>query len=221
MLLVVGLWHGFQITYSSDLKIVLGVLTLAIAVISYSLYIRDILRGTTKPHAISWVIWSVLSTMVFVSQVHAGAGAGAWVTAFTAGVTFVIFLLSLTKGHERISAVDWVCLIAAAITLLIWTRGAGELVAVVLACLIFILGLIPTLRKSWSAPFEETAITFFLNGCKFCIAIFALEKLMLISVIYPLTLTFANWFLVLILIWRRRDPVLKTRRKHEKAIGAI
>ena len=62
----------------------IGLISLAIAVISYSLYITHTLKGYTKPHAITWLVWGLLNGSVFFEQLAGGAGPGAWVTAAAA-----------------------------------------------------------------------------------------------------------------------------------------
>jgi hypothetical protein len=185
------------------MKSILGLLTLLIGLTSYGLYIRNILRGYTKPHMLSWLIWSLLAAVVFLAQVDGGAGAGSWITGLTAVAAFIIFVLALRYGRSANSFFDWLCLAAAVAAIAIYLGHAGPWLAVVIASSVFVLGLIPTLVKAYRRPREETAMTFWLNGLKFLLAIAALESLSLLTVLYPLTLVIFNWLLVGVILWRR------------------
>lgn len=85
----------------------IGLMTLIIAIISYSLYFRNIFKGKTKPHAISWLVWSLLNGAIFLTQRNNGAGAGGWITGFSALVAFIIFILAIDRGEKNITKLDW------------------------------------------------------------------------------------------------------------------
>jgi hypothetical protein len=52
---------------------ILGVLAGAIGVADTLPYVRDILRGSTRPHRGTWLIWSALTIVVCLSQRADGA----------------------------------------------------------------------------------------------------------------------------------------------------
>lgn len=199
--------------YYGYMSTILGVITVLIALISYSIYIRDMLRGRTKPHSVTWLVWALLNSFIFYEQLVGGAGPGAWVTGSAALANVIILLLSIRYGERRVSRLDWVCLIAALGVFVFWQQTANGTVAVVLACLIFILGFIPTIRKAWRHAREETALTFALNSSKFLIALFALEAVTVTTALYPAVLFAMNaGFVVLLLVRRRIMKVDKKRR---------
>ena len=175
------------------------------ALVSYIPYIRNMLSGKTKPHAFSWLVWGVLTAVAFVGQVSEGAGPGAWVTGFTAFVSFFIFITALKTGEKDITKSDWLSLIGAGVAMLLWWATSDPLVAVVLITLIDALGFYPTFRKSYSKPYQETAITFAISGLKFIVAIFALENLTPVTWLYPASLVLMNGIFVVMLMIRRKQ----------------
>ncbi len=82
-----------------EYKIFLGYLAVIIGIVSYVPYITNIFRGKTKPHAFSWLVWSVLTGIAFAAQVVEHGGAGSWITGSTALTCVVIFILALFKGN--------------------------------------------------------------------------------------------------------------------------
>lgn len=183
----------------------LGLAATAIAFGSYVPYFRDIASRKTKPHAFSWLVWSVLTGIAFFGQIADSAGPGAWVTGFTAIVCFTIFVFAIKQGEKNIVLIDWLSLAGAAVALLFWFFTKGPLLSVVIITLIDALGFFPTFRKSFSRPNEETLITFFLGGFKFILALLALEKVSVVTALYPASLVVMNWIFVGMLLLRRKQ----------------
>jgi len=186
-------------------KTALGIIATVMAFVSYIPYIRNMLSGKTKPHAFSWLVWGTLTAIAFVGQVSEGAGPGAWVTGFTACVSFFIFVTALRTGEKDIAKSDWLSLVGAGIAMLLWWATSDPLIAVILITLIDALGFFPTFRKSYHKPYEETAITFAISGLKFVIAIIALENLTPTTWLYPASLVFMNGIFVIMLLIRRKQ----------------
>lgn len=187
------------------MKTALGILATSMAFFSYIPYIRNMLSGKTKPHAFSWLVWGALTAIAFVGQVSDNAGPGAWVTGFTAMVSFFIFVTALRTGEKDISKSDWFSLIGAGLAMLLWWATSNPLTAVILITLIDALGFYPTFRKSYHKPHQETAITFAISGLKFIVAIFALENLTLVTWLYPASLVLMNGIFVIMLLIRRKQ----------------
>ncbi len=181
----------------------IGVLTLIIAAISYSLYLKDVFAGKTKPHAITWLVSSLIAGVTFATQRSNGAGAGGWVTGFAAVMCGIIFLTALKYGEKKITRLDWYCLAIALLAILLWYQTDTDEIAVSLAAFAFLMGIIPTYRKSFYKPHQETAITFGLNGLKFLIALTALNTISYATALYPVVIAVTNLSLASMILWRR------------------
>ncbi len=192
---------------------IIGVVSLLIAVISYGAYIRNIFRGKTKPHAITWLVWSILNTLVFFEQMESGAGPGAWVTGVAGLANLAIFVLALRYGERNITRFDWLCLGLVAVMLAFWSTISDPTLIVVIAVSIYLAGLFPTIRKVSKKANEETALTYGLNGFKFLLAFFALQSVTIATALYPLTLFIVNGSFVAYLLWARQQQGKTKRRK--------
>ena len=190
----------------------LGIVTIIIAVVSYSIYIRDILKGNTKPHGFTWFVWALLNSYIFFQQIHHDAGAGAWVTGVAGVANLFIFLLALKYGERNITKLDWLCLMLALVAFAVWIVNSDIVLSVVLACSVFVLGFIPTLRKSIKRAQEETALTFGLNSLKFMIALFALSSFSIVTALYPFVLCVINGLFAVFLFSRQAVRIHKIRR---------
>ena len=188
-----------------EYKALLATLAIVISLIGYVPYFRDLLAGRTKPHAFSWGVWTVITGLAFAIQFSENAGAGAWVTGFTGLICFTIFLLALSKGKMSFPLIDWVCLIAALIALALWWFAKLPLASVALLVAADFIAFVPTFRKAYFKPYEDTPITFGLNGFKFVISLFALESLTLTTALYPASLVLTNWSFAAMVYLRRRQ----------------
>jgi hypothetical protein len=198
-----------------DVGIGIAVLTLLIALMSYGIYIRDVLAKKTRPHGMTWMIWGVLNAFIFYEQIIHGAGPGAWVTGLAAVANFVIFILSFRYGEKNITLFDWICLLLVGVAFSVWLSSADAVLVVIMAIAVFIIGLLPTVRKVYVGKSNETIITFFLNSLKFFLAVFALQTLSIVTVVYPLTLFVVNLLFALYLVyeWRKKQPLRKRRKR--------
>lgn len=185
-------------------KSILGIVAIIIGLIGYVPYFRDIFRRSTKPHAFTWFVWASLTTIAFFGQLSDGAGAGAWVTGFTAFISIIIFFFALFWGEKNITHSDWWSLIGAVCALGLWGITHNPLYAIILITIIDALGFYPTFRKSYNKPYQETLSTYTLSSIKFVVALIALESYTVTTWLYPFSLVIMNAAFVAMLYVRRK-----------------
>lgn len=190
-----------------DIKIFFGIMAVVIAIFGYTAYFRNIFNGNTKPHVFSWFIWGIITGMEFFGQIKGQAGAGAWVTGLTSIACLSISVISLKRGKLDITRLDWFSFAGAIVAILLWIITKDPILSILLGIVIDALGYVPTFRKSIYHPYQETVITWFLNGLKFLFALFALEKLNFLSAVYPVYLVVSNWLLVALILVRRKQQL--------------
>ena len=188
-----------------ETKTLLTIVSILLAILSYIPYFRDIARRKTRPHAFTWLVWCVMSTTAFFSQIAEGGGVATWVLAFTALVNFAIFTLSLHKGETRINTIDWFCLFGAFIGLALFAFNDDPFISIFIISSVNIIGFIPTVRKSMLKPQQETAMTFAITALKYIFAIMALETYSLGTLLYPVTVAVCNALFVVLLLTRRQQ----------------
>ena len=187
------------------IKQILGVSASLITFIAYVPYIVNIFRNKTKPHTFSWFVWSLLTVISFFSQIAGGAGPGAWLMGTTAIICFLVFILGLKKGTKDIQRIDWISFVGALAAMILWIATKTPLLSVILVTITDAFAFLPTIRKSFNRPYEETLIFYFINVAKFILGLLALQKFSVITALYPLYLLFANGFFVIFLYIRRKQ----------------
>lgn len=187
-----------------DTKTGLGIIATLIAILAFIPYFRDIALSKTKPHAFSWLIWGLLMLIAYSAQVTGHAGPGAWVTGISAAICLSIFFLALKRGEKSITRFDKGCLIFALAAIPVWATTKTPLWSVIMVSIIDAVGFLPTFRKAYARPFEETRVTFTLSAMKFIVALFAFDEYSLTTLLYPSTLIFTNISFVMLLTIRRK-----------------
>ena len=182
----------------------LGVAAIVVGIISYLPYYRDIFLLKTKPHAFSWFGWAFFSGIVFFAQLTSGAGAGAWVTGATAVLCLSIFLLSLKYGTTDRTNIDWFALTASFVAAGLWYVTHDPLWSVVLVTLATTFSFIPTFRKSFYNPRQETLSTYVLTMVKFALGILALQDFSITNWLFPAASILTHGLFVGMVLWRRR-----------------
>jgi hypothetical protein len=188
-----------------DYKPALGTIAVIITVVSYVPYFRNLLSGKTKPHAFSWLVWGVLNAIAFAGQIHDNGGPGAWSVGLSAVVMFVIFGISLQRGEKDIRPFDWFCLGGASFALTPWLLTNDPLLSVILITIIDALGFLPTVRKSFNKPHQETLTTFVLSTFKYLLVVLALQNYTVVTMLFPFAVFVMNALFVVMLLVRRRQ----------------
>lgn len=186
-------------------KIIFGLISTVIGVISFLPYLKDIFARKTKPHIYTWLIWSIIQGVGVVAMIMGGAGAGSWALIIGTIFVFFIFLLSFKYGTKNITKFDTVCLIAAIITIIIWIIQKDPLISVILVCIIDFTGFILTYKKIYKEPGSETTSLYFMYALSNMFALLAMNQYTIITSLYTTFLLCANSFCVLLLVVRRKQ----------------
>ncbi len=186
-----------------DYKDIFGLLGVLLALGSYAFYIHGILSKNIKPHAFSWLVWTVLGGIAFAAQVVGGAEAGSWVLCIDTLVCTFICILAFLKGEKGYTRMDWISLFLAGFSLVLWWITKTPTLSVCLIILTDFFGFVPTYRKAFEKPFEESAIMFAISSFKFVLVLIAVETYSIATSLYPLSLVLMNGIFVGMLLVRR------------------
>ncbi len=192
------------------MKELISTVAVILTFVGYGPYIKDTLKGKTKPHVYTWFIWGLVTLIAYALQLSGGAGVGSLVTLAAGLVCLFIALLGLrvSRKDKNIDTIDTICFLLALFALGLWIFAKQPLIAVVIVSSADMLGFVPTIRKSWHKPYQETLFSYEMNTFRFALAIYALENYNLVTLLYPLTWIIANGLFSIYLILRRKQMKL-------------
>jgi len=165
-------------------------------------YYLKIFKREIHPHIFTWFLWGLMSGITLTVQLYEHAGAGAWLSAVNTIECLSISVLSFWFGKRHIAKSDWVCLIAALMSIPAWLLTDNPFWSVLIVCGINLLGSLPTFRKSWVHPKDDYALTFFLGAVASFLSVVALQQFTFTSALYPLFIGTSNLILVVLITWR-------------------
>ncbi|MES9994268.1 MAG: hypothetical protein ABW098_20145 [Candidatus Thiodiazotropha sp.] len=187
-------------------KALLSALAIALTFIAFIPYIRSILKGRTKPHVFSWVIWGSTTFIVFLAQLEDGGGVGAWPIGLSGVITlFIAFLAYLKKSDITITRLDWSFFAAAMSSIPVWYVTSDPTWAVILLTVIDVIGFGPTIRKAFAHPYDEDLTFFALFAVRNGLVIAALENYTLATLLFPAVIAAVCLVFVSMIVYRRRS----------------
>ena len=186
-------------------KELLSGFAIVLTFIAFFPYIRSILKGKTKPHVFSWLIWGSTTFVVFLAQIADEGGVGAWPTGVSGIITIYVAILAYVKKSDRtITRADWWFFITAMTSLPFWYFTSDPLFAVLILTAVDVAGFGPTFRKAYILPFEEQLMFFVLLAVRNFIAILALEHYSLTTILFPAVTAVVCLVFIFMVMYRRR-----------------
>lgn len=142
---------------------ILVIISAGVSIAGASTYIRDTIRGNTKPNRVSWSMWA-LAPMIGTAAALA-AHADVWATSriFLSGfLPLIIVVASFVNpgSYWKLTLFDALCGVCSLVALFIWLGVQSPTGAILVAALGDGFACIPTLRKAWLHPETESGIVF-------------------------------------------------------------
>ena len=183
---------------------VLGLTAGLIGVFDTIPYVRDTLRGATRPHRGTWLIWGVLAVVVCLSQYADGASWSLVMAGVQAVLTSLIFALSIRWGEGGLSPREIVMIAIAGAGVVGWVIADEPLVATVCVVAADMIGAAMMVPKTYRDPESETLVTFAFASLGGALAAGAVGAVDVSLLLYPVYYCVINGALAL-LIWQRRS----------------
>lgn len=188
-------------------KEIIAIIAAGLAIVGNVPYLWDVFKGRVKPHPYTWLVWTIISCIVFFGQVAKGAGVGAIPTAAAEIFTVIIFLFSLKYGFKNISKTDTAFLIIALLGLIPWILTKDPTLSVIIAVSIDVVGFIPTLRKTWKHPETEVSILYSMNVLRHILMLFSLQAYNIATMLHSIAMITVNSVMT-VFILKKRPPYL-------------
>lgn len=164
-------------------------------------YLHSIINKKTKPNRATWLIWSLVSVILFCTYYLSGARATLWQpgAAVLFNVVFA-FLAFRHSGMSRVGKLDAGCFLGAMLALIAWGLTRNPLIGMTVIVIVAIIGSVPTILKVYENPGSEDRLTWLLwslaalanlfavKSWTFAIALYPIEVAVVIPLIFALNL---------------------------------
>ena len=130
----------------------------AIGALGTAVYLRDTLRGTTKPNRVTWLLWAFAPLLAAVVEFDQGVGLRALPTFMIGFMPLLVFAASFVNPASvwRIRRFDYACGAVSVIGTLVWLITRNGVLAISAAIVADFMAGLPTVQKSWTHPETET-----------------------------------------------------------------
>ena len=135
----------------------------AVQLFGITFYIKETIRGKTKPNRVSWLLWSIAPFIAVAAAISDGVG---WsiLPVFMAGFNpSLVFIASFInpKAYWKLTRFDYLCGFFSILALVLWGVTREPIVAVAFAIVSDAFASVPTIAKMWKYPKTETVTPFF------------------------------------------------------------
>src|ERR1700722_166391 len=145
---------------------ILVIVSALLTIFAASVYIRDTLKGQTKPNRVSWFLWALLPLIGTAAAFRANADPWATVRVFLAGLLPLIIIIASfwnKKSYWQLTSFDWLCGAFALLAIAIWLTLDSPKLAILFAAIRDGFAALRTVVKAWKHPKTETGITYVIN----------------------------------------------------------
>lgn len=189
--------------YNHNMKETIAVVAAILAIFGNIPYLRDILNKKVRPHPYTWLVWSIVSCIIFFGQLAKGAGIGALPTASAEIFTIIIFVFSLRYGFKDIKPVDTVFLIIALLGIVPWILFKDPTISVIIAVGIDLVAFMPTIRKTWVNPKTENSILYISNVLRHILMLLSLKSYNIATMLHSIVMITVNFIMTSIILGRK------------------
>jgi len=186
-----------------NIKITVGIISAIIGSLAFIPYLRDTFSLKTKPHAYTWLIFTITQGTAVTGILYGQGGWGGLNLIIGTLLVFSVFLFSLKYGTKNITKSDTIILILSILAILVWWQLHQPAYAVLMVTFIDFLGYLPSFRKSFREPWSETLISWAAFAASDIFALMALKEYNILTVTYLLMIASVNTVFFIFCLSRR------------------
>jgi hypothetical protein len=181
-------------------------LALTITVFGNFAYIRDTLKGKTKPNRVTFFLWGTAPLIAYFSQKTGGGGIQSIYTLILGILAFVILASSFIdkRAYWAITKFDVACGIMSLVALILLISTGNALLALALSLIADLFAALPTIIKSYKHPKTETAIAYAVEIASSTIVLLTIHNWIFVNYIFAVYILFMNVLFTTLLITPRK-----------------
>lgn len=183
-----------------------------VAVYGNFFYLRDTLRGETKPNRVTFFLWGAAPLISFFAQKEGGASIQILYTLLIALVPLVILTASFydKKAYWKITKFDIACGTLSILALVLLISTNKPLLALVFSVCADLFASLPTLIKSYKYPHTETTFAYAAEMIGSAIVLLTIHNWAVVNYFFAAYILFMNVLFTALLVFspKRKEPIL-------------
>jgi hypothetical protein len=188
----------------------LGIASALIFMAGDTPYLLDTYRARTRPHRITWGIFTLMNIIGFANQYASGARNSLWLFGAGALMTGLIFLGSIRNGEGGRSKFDMICLVVGLLGVILWLLFKSPLYSVFANVIANLAAMWPTYKKAAKHPATETRIAWLVGANSTLLGAVAVGKLDWRLLVLPITSAAMQGYMVYLLYWHTSAPLKRS-----------
>jgi hypothetical protein len=183
---------------------------LAITIFGNLTYLRDTLKGETKPNRVTWLLWGAAPLISYFSQKTSGGGIQTLYTLAIGVMPFVVLGASFLdkRAYWAITKFDIACGVMSVLALILLVATGKGLLALALSIVADMFASLPTLIKSYRHPQTETTVSYGLEIAASIIVILTIHHWIFVNYIFAIYILLSNVLFTAVLTrsrWSRQS----------------
>ncbi len=184
-------------------KTVFLLLSTILPLCSPYVYVKSILRGISKPHRTTRLVYLIIGLLTTTSLLASGNMTALYISAASLIQSIILYGLSFRYGIGGWEMSSIVCLICALTGIAVWQITNNPLIGLYSGILADLFGSIPTIIKTINVPHSEEPKFYAFDALAGLFNILAIPSYTFQSVSYPLYLVSINMTIALLAVRKK------------------
>lgn len=189
-----------------NLHLALGIISGILAVVAVPPYVKDILKGTTRPNIVSWGLWTLIISISLVAQISAGAS---WSLIFMIGdligTSTVLVMCLIGYGYKKYGKLEVACFALAIVAIIIWQITRQPILAILFSIAADFMASLPTVAKAYKDPWSEDPSVWIVVAVASALGIISNTVFNAPNVLFPAYVLFINALVGVLSLFGRRS----------------
>ena len=173
------------------IDVVLGIIAGLMHILAFTIYNKQMLKGTSHPNSATWTLWAFLSILNCVTYILMSHD---WVKGLlpiaSTAACIATFVFPIFKGKlSRLNTPDIAALVIGSLSVFVWWYFRSATYANMILQVCVFISFIPTYRGVWKEPALEKALPWFIWSSAYIfsiVVVFIRWQGQLTDLVYPI-----------------------------------